>query len=52
MELTNEELKNVDGGSLKLTVGGVLLIVGSAAVFALGVLKGVMGEASCSLKRK
>ncbi len=52
MELTNEELKAVDGGSLKVTVGGVLLAVGSAAVFALGLLKGVMGSPTCSLKGK
>ncbi len=52
MDLTKEELKEIDGGSIKMTVGGVLIAVGGAVVFALGVLKGVMSSPTCSLKRK
>lgn len=52
MELTNEELKNVSGGSLKLSVAGALIFIGGAAVFAIGVIKGLMGSPTCSLSKK
>ncbi len=52
MNLTKEELQDVSGGSLKLTVAGVLIAVGGAAAFAIGVLKGFASSTSCSLKRK
>ncbi len=52
MELTKEELQEVAGGGLKLSMAGALIFLGGAAAFAIGVVKGLMGAATCSLRKK
>lgn len=51
MELTKEELNEVTGGGLKISAAGALLFLGGAAVFVVGLVKGLLGQATCSLKK-
>lgn len=46
--LSNEELRNVEGGAFKLSLGGLLLIGGGILAFAAGVVNGVLRPLTCS----
>ena len=45
--LTDEELNNVNGGAIKLSVG-TFLIIGGAASFVIGLVNGYLRPLACS----
>lgn len=45
--LTNEELHNINGGAIKLSVGAYL-IIGGAASFVIGLINGYLRPLACS----
>ncbi len=50
MSLTEEELLNVEGGGLKISMGASL-IIGGIITFIVGAVAGFVNKTTCALKR-
>ncbi len=48
MSLSNDELREIEGGGLKISAAGIGLIVGGVVSFAIGVVNGFLRPLACT----